>query len=183
MWEGVGDRTELQHIDPHSTGHNRVSFPFSWAAQPGAWGPCLSAGCCFLYSSISLTLWYPKTHWIYIIVQHPLRRLWNGMFDRHRAEITVMQFTGHSLPMHQFVTVPWDFNPVPYCQPSSPMPMECTTSAVFGMACLAGSEVNIQQYLPNVLSSFTNRDSLSLYIIHNIRLSNTNNVQTELFEA
>ena len=25
------------------------------------------------------------------------RRLWNGMFDRHRVEITVMQFTGHSL--------------------------------------------------------------------------------------
>ena len=52
------------------------------------------------------------------------RRLWNGMFDRHRAEITVMQFTGHSLPVDQFVTVPWDFNPVPYCQPSSPTPME-----------------------------------------------------------
>ena len=30
VWEGVGDRTELQH----SIGHNRVSFPFSWAAQP-----------------------------------------------------------------------------------------------------------------------------------------------------
>ena len=39
MWERVGDRTELQHIDPHSIGHNRVSFPFSLAAQPGAWGP------------------------------------------------------------------------------------------------------------------------------------------------
>ena len=46
VWEGVGDRTELQHIDPHSIGHNRVSFPFSWAAQPGAWGPSLS-GCWF----------------------------------------------------------------------------------------------------------------------------------------
>ena len=42
MWEGVGDRTELQHIDPHSIGHNLVSFPFSWAAQQGAWGPSLS---------------------------------------------------------------------------------------------------------------------------------------------
>ena len=39
MWEGVGDRTELQHIDPHSIGLNRVSFPFSWAAQPRAWEP------------------------------------------------------------------------------------------------------------------------------------------------
>ena len=26
--------------------------------------------------------------------------LWNGLCDRHRAEITVMQFTGHSLPVH-----------------------------------------------------------------------------------
>ena len=46
VWEGVGDGTELQHIDPHSIGHNRVSFLFSWAAQPGAWGPSLS-GCWF----------------------------------------------------------------------------------------------------------------------------------------
>ena len=41
VWEGVGDRTELQHIDPHFIGHNCVSLPFSWAAQPGAWGPTL----------------------------------------------------------------------------------------------------------------------------------------------
>ena len=73
----------------------------------------------------------------YIIVQSPtqylpitghrnmhFRRLWNCMFDRHQAEIIVMQLTGHSLPVHQFVTVPWDFNPDPYCQPSSPTPME-----------------------------------------------------------
>ena len=45
MWEGVGDRTELQHIDPHSIGHNRVSFPFYWAAQPGTWGTSLSGTC------------------------------------------------------------------------------------------------------------------------------------------
>ena len=35
-----------------------------------------------------------------------------------------MQFTGHSLPVHQSVSVPWDFNPVPHRQPSSPRPME-----------------------------------------------------------
>ena len=45
VWEGVGDRTELPHIDPHSYGHNSVSFPFSWAAQPGAWGSSLSDTC------------------------------------------------------------------------------------------------------------------------------------------
>ena len=68
-------------------------------------------------------------------------------FDHHRAEITVMQFTGHPLLVHQFVTVPWDFNPVPYCQLSSPMPTEYATSDVFRIACLVGSEVNIQQML------------------------------------
>ena len=36
MWDGVGDRTELQHIDPYSIGHNCVSSPFSWASQLGA---------------------------------------------------------------------------------------------------------------------------------------------------
>ena len=194
-----------------------VSFLFSWAVQPGTWGPASlgasflyrilsptglisnwligglrapsdgcwlslphlvsnwsglqtaqsgvprapSAGCCFLYSIISPTLWSPNslnflctelynsstpTQSLPITGHRNMHfcRLWNGMFDRHQAEITVMQFTGHSLPVHQFVTVPWDFNPDPYCQSSSPMPMEYATSTIFGMACLAGSEVNIQ---------------------------------------
>ena len=42
MWEGVRDRTELQHTDPHSFGYHSLSFPFSWAAQSGAWRPSLS---------------------------------------------------------------------------------------------------------------------------------------------
>ena len=60
----------------------------------------------------------------YITVQRPLNRqlnLWNGMFDRHQAEITVMQFTGHSLPVHQSMSVPWDFfYLVPFHQPNPP---------------------------------------------------------------
>ena len=32
----VGDWTELQHVDPHSSGHSSNSFSYSWAAQPGA---------------------------------------------------------------------------------------------------------------------------------------------------
>ena len=53
-----------------------------------------------------------RTRLSYIIVQRPLDRppdLWNRMFDRHQAEITVMQFTGHSLPVHQSMSVPWEF--------------------------------------------------------------------------
>ena len=76
VWEGVGDRTELQHIDPHSIGHNRVPFPFSWATQPGAWGPTLlDAG--FLYRILSPTVLVSKlTDFLsspsYIIAQRPL---------------------------------------------------------------------------------------------------------------
>ena len=46
----------------------------------------------------------------YIIVQRPLDRpldFWNGMIDRHPAEITVMQFTCHSFPVHQSMSVSW----------------------------------------------------------------------------
>ena len=54
VWEGVRDQTELQHIDPHSVDHNRLSFPFSWAAQPGIWGPTLLSAS-FLYRILSPT--------------------------------------------------------------------------------------------------------------------------------
>ena len=59
----------------------------------------------------------------YIIVQRPLNRPlnpWNGMFDRHQVEITVMHFTGHSLLVHQSMSVSWDFYLVPFHQPNPP---------------------------------------------------------------
>ena len=59
----------------------------------------------------------------YIIVQHQVNRPlnpWNGMFDPHQAEITVMQFRGHSLPVHQSMSVSWDFYLVPFHQPNPP---------------------------------------------------------------
>ena len=76
VWQGVGDRTELQHIDPHSIGHNRVSFPFSCAAQLGAWEPTL-LGAGFLYRILSPTGLVSKlTDFLcllsFIIVQRPL---------------------------------------------------------------------------------------------------------------
>ena len=76
------------------------------------------------------------------------------MFDCHQAEITVMQFTGHSLPVHQSTSVPWVFYLVPFFQRSPPTRFLLITAIGmchflpvhhFGMACLAGSMVNIQQ--------------------------------------
>ena len=82
-----------------------------------------SAWCGFLYHISSITpspaltgtgtqLFWLLSWLIYIIVQRPLDRpldLWNRMFDRHQAEITVMQFTGHSVPVRWAMSVPWDF--------------------------------------------------------------------------
>ena len=76
VWEGVGDWTELQHIDSHSIGHNRVSFPFSWAAQSEVWEPTL-LGAGFLYRILSPTGLVSKLNDFlsspsYIIVQRSL---------------------------------------------------------------------------------------------------------------
>ena len=49
-----------------------------------------------------------RTQLRYIIIRRPLD-LWNRMFNRHQAEITVMQFRGHSLPVCQSMRVSWDF--------------------------------------------------------------------------
>ena len=88
----------------------------NWSGLQTKWLPVFTE----LYNSSPAHSTSPH-HWPSEMHFH---HLWNGMFDRHQAEITVMQFTGHSLPVHQSVTVPWDFNPVPYCQPSLPTPME-----------------------------------------------------------
>ena len=66
----------------------------------------------------------------------PLDRLldlWNGMIDCHPAEITVMQFTGHSFPVHQSMSVSWAL-PCPISSAKSThaisfdyWPLECVT--------------------------------------------------------
>ena len=77
------------------------------------------------------------------------------MFDRHQAEITVMQFTGHSLPVHQSMSVSWDFLPCPISSANFRQRDFFRLLAIgmchflpvhhFGMAYLAGSKVKIQQ--------------------------------------
>ena len=121
-----------------------LSFSFSRAAQPEAQGP-LCWVMAFFIASYQHLLWTPthqgpkplwpgvafpttsclqlyclQLHWLvtqlsYIIVQRPLD-LWNRMFNHHQAEITVMQFRGHSLPVHHSVVAQWDLHLVPYNQ-------------------------------------------------------------------
>ena len=141
LWlKGVGDRTELQYIDPHFYGCQRCVFLVLQGCSTGGPGAQLSAGWWLslphlinkfsgpqlnggpmgpfslvwlslphiVYNSVrSLTVWLLS--WLsYKIVQRPLNLL-NGMFDRHQVEITVMQFTAHSLPVYQSISVSRDF--------------------------------------------------------------------------
>ena len=96
-------------------------------STPSGFSRAPSVGCGFPYHIWSLAVWNPpdnslapRTQLSWIIIQrphdHPLD-LWNRMFNRHQAEITVMQFRGHSLPVHQSLLAQWDLHLVPYYKP------------------------------------------------------------------
>ena len=126
-------------LTSHSYGRHVVSLLFSRCSTGGLGLTLLDAGflyCILSASSLDLNssgpkgpfgqMWLSLPHFVsnsgtllatqlarrtqlnYIIVRRPFD-LWNRMFNRHQAEITVMQFTGHSLPVHQSMSVPWEF--------------------------------------------------------------------------
>ena len=59
LWEGVGDRTELQYIDPHSYG--RCVFFVLQGCSIGGPGAQLSAGWSLSLLHL-ITNWFPKLH-------------------------------------------------------------------------------------------------------------------------
>ena len=82
VWEGVGDRTELQHIDLPTLMAISVSFLFSRVAQPETRGLGSLLGAGFLYQTglVSKLVWSPKlTDFLsspsYIIIQSPSKYL------------------------------------------------------------------------------------------------------------
>ena len=92
-------------LDPNSS---VPQAPSVWRGFPYHNSSISTSNCLQLnWLSNSTGTWLPS--WLrYIIVQRPLDR-WNRMFNRHQAEITVMQFRGHALPVHQSMSVPWAF--------------------------------------------------------------------------
>ena len=74
--------------------------------RPGVAFPTTT--CLQLSGTLLATPLARRTQLSYIIIRRPLD-LWNRMFNRHQAEITVMQFRGHSLPVHLSMSVPWEF--------------------------------------------------------------------------
>ena len=117
----VGDWTGLQHIEPHSSGHSRISFPFSWAAQPGAWGPSLCWDMVLIPAS-SLQLILTSCHRGYIIIwcpptscKHHIRTQFNPLtvkvipwspdiFDQMHLLFTQVHFFFWQLGRGQYVT-------------------------------------------------------------------------------
>ena len=185
LWEGVGDRTELQHIDPHSYGHQRsVSLVLKGCSTggPGAH----SAGCGLPLPHLvtngsdlqtlsgvprtpSAGWWLSLPHLVsnssdlqltdflsspsYIIVQSPIQSLewlvWSSSSGNNCHALHRSLSSGASI-----YECTMGFYLVSYCQPSPPKRFLLITAIGmchflpvhhFGMACLAGSKVNIQQ--------------------------------------
>ena len=89
-------------LDPNSIGGPEGPFGLAWLSLP------------HLVSELQLS---DFLSWLsYITVQRPHSRpinLWNDMFDCHQAEITAMQFTGHSPPVHHSVATTVGPSPCP----------------------------------------------------------------------
>ena len=134
---------------PNSIGVPEGPFSRVWLSLPH-----------LVYNSVRTpTATVRRLSWLsYIIVQRSLSRLldfWNRMLDRHQAEITVMQFTGHSLPVHQSMSVPWEFFTSSHFISQFPPTRFPLITAIrvchllpvhhLGMAFLAGSKAKIQQ--------------------------------------
>ena len=129
----------------HSYGRHVVSFLFSWCSTGGlgthsaGWSATSYQQLFRSPNSIEVLegplgrLWLSLPHFLsnrpgtptqlarrtqlnHIIVRHPLD-LWNRMFNRHQAEITILQFRGHSLPVHHSLVAQWGLQLVPYYQP------------------------------------------------------------------
>ena len=164
-----------------------VSFSFSRAAQPEAWGPNSLLNDGFLYHILSPThlisnsLGVPRTPsarwWLslphlvsnssdlqltdflsspsYIIVQSPTQSLkwhvWSSSSGNNCHAVQRSLSSGVSV-----YECTMGFYLVPYCQPSPPTWFLLITAIGmchflpvhhFGMVCLAGSKVSIQQYI------------------------------------
>ena len=155
VWEGAGDRTELQHIDPHSYGHQRCVFLVLQGRSTE--GPSAhSAGC-----GLSLLLLSPtglQTHRLPVFTElynssiaHSISLEWHVWSSSSRNNChAVHRSLSSSASVYDCIM---GFYLVPYCQPSPPtrfLPITaigmCHFLPVhhFGMACLAGLKVNIQ---------------------------------------
>ena len=154
VWEGVGDLTELQHIDPHSYCHQRCVFLvlLMFNRMPG--------GSAFYWLSLPhlvtntpvLQVTDFQSSPSYIIVQSPTQSLewhvWSSSSGNNCHAVHRSLSSGASV-----YECTMGFYLVAFCQSNPPTRFLLITAIGmchflpahhFGMACLAGSKVNIQ---------------------------------------
>ena len=116
------------------SGDRDVSLPLSlewpvWSSSSGnncrAVHRSLSSGASLWSGTFTLSHIISRAHlrdffWLLTIGMCHFRYLRDSRCDRHRAEITIMQFIGHSLPVHHFFLRHSEnfFYLVSYCEPS-----------------------------------------------------------------
>ena len=166
IWKGCVCERELETeqncniLTPTLMAISVVSFSFSWCSTGGP-GAQLSAG--FLYHILSLTHLISNSSDLqitdflsspsYIIVQSPTESLewhvWSSSSGNNCHAVHRSLSSGASV-----YECTMGFYLVPYCQPSPPTRFLLITAIGmchflpvhhFGIACLAGSKVNIQQ--------------------------------------
>ena len=151
VWEGVGDRTELNILTPTLMAIS-VSFPFYWAAQPGAWGPA-SLGTGFLYRILSLTSLVSKlpdflSSLSYIIVPRP-----PSSWGRHNfAFIQPVHCQGYNI-----LIIPRPDAPVIYKGAFSILTAQPGRRSIYNIPCsflILGLEKNLKLGFENKLLGF-----------------------------
>ena len=154
---------------PNSIGVPECPFGWEWLSLPHLIYNSLSNSNSNWNSTVWLLSWLS-----YIIVQRPLDRpldLWNRMFDHHQAEITVMQFTGHSLPVHQSECI-IGFTSSHFISQIHPRDLfrflaigMCYFLPVyhFVMACLLGPKVKIQHQITILEMEISLHNSKRIY--------------------
>ena len=168
--EGVGDWTELQYIDPHSNGHQRCIFLVLQGCSYRILSPTGPQNQSGVSRAPSARWWFSLPHLVsnlsdlqltvflflpsYIIVQSPTQSLewhvWSSSSGNNCHAVQKSLSSG--APVYACTM---GFYLVPYCHQSPPTWFLLITAIGmchflpvhhFGIAYLAGSKVNIQQY-------------------------------------
>ena len=128
VWEGVGDRTEQQYINPHSYGHQRCVFFVLQGCSTGGPGAQLSAEWWLSLPHLLSNCWSPKLTDLlfspsYIILPSPIQSLewhvWSSSSGNNCHVVHRSLSSGASV-----YDCTAGFYLLPFCQPSSPTPME-----------------------------------------------------------
>ena len=124
VWEGVGDRTELQYIDPHSYGHQRF-FPVLQGYSTGGPRTQLSAECWLSLPHLVPSFWSPKSHWLPVFTElynssiaHSMSLEWHFWSSSSGNNChAVHRSLSSGASVYDCIM---GFYLVPYCQPSPP---------------------------------------------------------------